>query len=143
MKRGGGRIEYIAVADHAVIRYAERCLGWDMERIRAEAMRANGCAGSDSDVLDQLAAYGLDIAQTKRILADGAAVKRMTRDSRRDVFINWRGVVLVLRDATLVTVLESSMPTRTTADKARRIRRAKSEKLRRFRGFHARLGAGG
>ncbi len=118
----------LAVSDHAVIRYCERCLGWDVRQVEAEH-------GGDlrGVVAHLVTVYGLDLGQTKRLIARGAGMARTPRDPRRETYVPWRGAVLVVRDETVVTVLDAHMSGR----QRRRGRRGRGKRVRQVRDFHA------
>lgn len=114
---------HLAVSDHALMRYLERGLGYDIAAVEQRVIAA--CGGMNWPMmLEMIEKIGIDVQQTKRNTAAGAHMKNPARDRARSIYINWRGVVLVVKDHTIVTVLDrDNMPAKFRPDRARRHRR--------------------
>lgn len=108
------------VTDHAALRFVERAMGWDV----SAAVEAVGTDDSYT-VLRWLSDYkGLNVARLKFDMSHGARMKRIPQNGDRDIRVAYHGVILVVRDQYVVTVLCGGMG-RSQQNGLRRVRRAR------------------
>lgn len=117
----------LTVSDHAVLRYLERGLGYDVEAFERRVIEDCGYADVHRTI-GLLEATGIDVWEIKKNMADGANIKSVIRDWRREVYIKWRGVTLVVKDYTIVTVLDRDMPAKCRPNRMRRRERKRKRR---------------
>lgn len=112
-----------------------------MRRIERELVAAGKSAAPIQIIRVLEAEYGLDTKRLRERISSGARLTRQMSERQRDIYIPWRGVMLVVRDGCIVTVLDSDMGPKSKRGKKRE---RPNRPLRQVRAVHTtvRLAAG-